>query len=186
MNRTELYNRELIKAMNWLGQQPNTLFVGQAVRYAGTGMFNSLIDIADEQKLEFPITENFQMGYCTGLALNGYVPIAIYPRWNFLLCAADQIVNHLDKLHSMSSGKVDPKVIIRVAVGTEIPVDPQDQHRGNFAQAFANMCQHINIVELKHSDDIVDAYKYAYTRKGSTILVEFPDYGKTENTNNWR
>jgi pyruvate/2-oxoglutarate/acetoin dehydrogenase E1 component len=178
MDRNRKYNEELIKAMNWLGQQDNTLFVGQAVRYAGTGMFNSLLDVADEKKLEFPVAENFQMGYCTGLALNGIIPIAIYPRWNFLLCAADQIVNHLDKLHNMSSGKVDPKVIIRVAVGTEIPVDPQDQHKGNFADAFRSMLKHVSVVELKHSDDILPAYKYAHARTGSTILVEFPDYGK--------
>ena len=33
-------------------------------------------------------------------------------------------------------------------------------------------------VELKNSDDILQAYKYAYARPGSTVLVEFPDYGK--------
>jgi pyruvate/2-oxoglutarate/acetoin dehydrogenase E1 component len=178
MDRNRKYNEELIRAMNWLGEQPNTRFIGQAVKYAGTGMYNSLLDVPDELKLEFPVAENFQMGYCTGLALNGYIPVAIYPRWNFLVCAADQIVNHLDKLKSMSSGKSDPKVIIRVAVGTEIPVDPQDQHKGNFADAFRSMCKNINVVELTHADDIVDAYKYAYLRNGSSILVEFPDYGK--------
>jgi pyruvate/2-oxoglutarate/acetoin dehydrogenase E1 component len=178
MDRNRKYNEELVKAMNWLAEQPNTRFIGQAVQYAGTGMYNSLLDIPDELKLEFPVAENFQMGYCTGLALNGYIPIAIYPRWNFLLCAADQIVNHLDKLKAMSSDKCNPKVIIRVAVGTEIPVDPQDQHKGNFADAFRSMCKNINIVELNDSNDIVDAYQHAYQRDGSTILVEFPDYGK--------
>ena len=172
------YNLSLIRAMNGLARMPDTIFIGQAVKYAGTGMFDSLIDIDDDKKMEFPVAENFQMGFCTGMALNGYVPIAIYPRWNFLICAADQIVNHLDKLHSMSDGKSNPKVIIRVAKGTEIPVDPQDQHKGNFAGAFRSMCSSIDVVELTDESDIVPAYINAYESKNSTILVEFPDYGK--------
>ena len=178
INRNQVYNEKLVEAMKYLNTKKDTLFIGQAVRYAGTGMFNSLLEVDDHKKIEFPVAENFQMGYCTGLALNGFCPIAIYPRWNFLLCAADQIVNHLDKLYNMSSGKVTPKMIIRVAVGTEIPVDPQDQHKGNFANAFRSMLKTVDVIELNHSDDIVDAYRHAYRSKYSTIIVEFPDYGK--------
>jgi pyruvate/2-oxoglutarate/acetoin dehydrogenase E1 component len=178
MTENQRYNAELIRAMNWLGEQDDTLFVGQAVRYAGTGMFDSLVQVADAKKLEFPVAENFQLGYCTGLSLNGVVPVAVYPRWNFLVCAADQIINHLDKLCTMSSGLSHPKVIIRVAKGTENPVDPQDQHRGDFADAFQLMCKNIEIVRLKTPDQIVPAYLRAYNSNHSTILVEYPDYGK--------
>jgi len=178
MDLNKKYNEELVKAMNWLGEQKNTLFLGQAVRYAGTGMFNSLIDIPDEKKLEFPVAENFQMGYSLGLSLNGIFPVSIYPRWNFLLCAADQLVNHVDKITNMSSGSYVPNMIIRVAVGTEIPVDPQDQHKGNFSEAFRSMFKTVNVVELTHHDLVLDSYMQAYESSGVTILVEFPDYGK--------
>lgn len=178
MNENQRYNAELVRAMKWLDQQNDTLFIGQAVRYAGTGMFNSLVDCTDSKKVEFPVAENFQMGYCTGLALNGIVPVAIFPRWNFLICATDQLVNHLDKLPLMSDGKSNPRVIIRVAVGTEIPVDPQDQHKGNFAEAFRSMLKTIEVIELRTPEDIVPAYQRAYAANHSTILVEFPDYGK--------
>jgi len=178
MTENQIYNTELNKAMNWLGVQDHTLFIGQAVRYAGTGMYDSLVNVADDRKMEFPVAENFQMGFCTGMALNGFVPIAVYPRWNFLVCAADQIINHLDKLCTMSSGKSHPKVIIRVAKGTEIPVDPQDQHKGDFADAFQLMCKNIEIVRLKTPEQILPAYQRAYKANHSTILVEYPDYGK--------
>jgi pyruvate/2-oxoglutarate/acetoin dehydrogenase E1 component len=128
--------------------------------------------------MEFPVAENFQIGVSTGMAINGLIPVSVVPRWNFLLCATDQIVNHLDKMESMSSGSCKPKVIIRVAVGSETPVDPQDQHKGNFANAFRLMCKNIDIVELYEPDDILPAYKNAYTSDRSTILVEFSDYGK--------
>ena len=112
------------------------------------------------------------------MAINGMVPVSVVPRWNFLLCAADQIVNHLDKMESMSDGRCKPKVIIRVAVGSEKPVDPQDQHKGNFAEAFRLMCKNIDIVELHEPKDILPAYQAAYVSDRSTILVEFTDYGK--------
>ena len=80
----------------------------------------------------------------------------------------------------MSSGTCSPKVIIRVAVGSERPVDPQGQHKGNFADAFRLMCKTIDIIELHEPEDIVPSYKLALNRTDgkSTILVEFGDYSK--------
>lgn len=166
--------------MTWLSKQNNTLFLGQAVKYSGTGMFNTLTEVPEELKVEFPVAENFQVGYSIGLALNGIIPVSIFPRWNFLVCAADQLVNHLDKLPLMSLGEYIPRVIIRVAVGSEIPIDPQDQHKGNFSQAFRSMFKTVDVIELNSPEEILPSYKYAYNRKDrkSTILVEFPDFGK--------
>jgi pyruvate/2-oxoglutarate/acetoin dehydrogenase E1 component len=175
---TQLYNDKLKEAMNWLAEQDRVMILGQAVCYAGTGCYESLTGVPADKKMEFPVAENFQIGVSTGMAINGLIPVSVVPRWNFLLCATDQIVNHLDKMESMSDGKCKPKVIIRVAVGSEKPVDPQDQHKGNFADAFRLMCKNIDIVELHKPDDIVPAYQTAYASERSTILVEFPDYGK--------
>lgn len=177
---TKAYNDELKNAMNWIASQDNTIILGQAVCYAGTGCYESLIEVPENKKMEFPVAENFQIGVSTGLAINGLIPVSVVPRWNFLLCAADQIINHLDKMILMSDGICKPKVIIRVAVGSETPIDPQEQHKGNFSEAFRLMCKTIDIVELRNIKDIMPAYKNAYTRDDgiSSILVEFPDFGK--------
>ena len=177
---TKAYNEELKNAMNWIASQDNTIILGQAVCYAGTGCYESLTEVPVNKKMEFPVAENFQIGVSTGLAINGFIPVSVVPRWNFLLCAADQIVNHLDKLSLMSNGKCTPKVIIRVAVGSKTPIDPQEQHKGNFSEAFRLMCKTIDIVELHNIEDIMPAYKKAYQRDDgiSSILVEFPDFGK--------
>jgi pyruvate/2-oxoglutarate/acetoin dehydrogenase E1 component len=180
MTPNQLYNQELKRTMTWLSEQPNTIFLGQAVEYAGTGCYESLTEIAPKRKMEFPVAENFQLGVSVGLAMNGFVPVSVVPRWNFLLCATDQIVNHLDKLSSLSAGRCCPKVIIRVAVGSERPVDPQDQHKGNFSDAFRLMCKTVNIIECHTPEDIMPAYQLAYFRNDgrSTIVVEFPDFGR--------
>jgi len=176
----KLYNQKLKETMNWLATQDNVMFLGQAVCYAGTGCYESLTEVPADKKMEFPVAENLQIGVSTGMAINGMVPVSVVPRWNFLLCATDQIVNHLDKMPILSDGRCKPKVIIRVAVGSENPVDPQDQHKGNFSDAFKLMCKTVDIIECKTPESIQPAYEKAYFRDDgrSTIVVEFPDYGK--------
>ncbi len=63
------------------------MFMGQAVEYAGTAMTNTLKDVPKEQLLEMPVFEDTQMGMTLGLALAGFIPVSIYPRWNFLRSA---------------------------------------------------------------------------------------------------
>jgi pyruvate/2-oxoglutarate/acetoin dehydrogenase E1 component len=171
------YFDELKRSMNWLAEKPDTLFLGQAVAVAGTGMSNTLKDVPQEKLLEFPVCEDMQMGFTNGLALAGdYVPISIFPRWNFLLLAANQVVNHLDKVPAMS--EYNPKVIIRTAIGSERPIHPQHQHVGDYTESFKSMTTNIEIVRLDEPEQIFESYQKAYEREDnkSTILVEWGDY----------
>lgn len=170
------YFEELKKAMTWLGLKPETIFLGQAVEYAGTGMSNTLTDIEPSKKLEMPVCEDLQMGISNGLALTGKIPISIYPRWNFLLLASNQIINHLDKFVLMSEYK--PKVIIRTSIGSERPLHPQHQHVGDYTDAFKMMLKNIEVIRLDNPEDIFPAYKKAYEREDgkSTLIVEWGDY----------
>lgn len=172
------YFDELKKSMTWLGNQPYTLFLGQAVEYAGTAMTNTLTEIDRNKLLEMPVNEDMQMGMSLGIALNGTIPISIYPRWNFLLLAANQIVNHLDKVKIMSGGGYTPKVIIRTSIGSQRPLHPQHQHIGDFTAGFKAMCDTIDIIRLDEPEQIFESYQYAYDRTDnrSTILVEWGDY----------
>lgn len=176
------YLDELKKAMMLLAQHSDTIFIGQAVLYEGTGLYESLSQLPTHKRIELPVAEYFQCGLANGMAIEGMIPISTFPRWNFLLMGADQIVNHLDKFYSMSGGKCKPKVIIRVAVGSEYPIDPQCQHKGNFTESFRKMCTHIDIIELTEAHEIIVAYDKALNRTDgrSTLLVEFSDYCKTK------
>jgi pyruvate/2-oxoglutarate/acetoin dehydrogenase E1 component len=176
------YFNELKRAMTMLSNHQKTIFIGQAVEYEGTGLYESLVHIPHEKRLELPVAEYLQSGLANGLAIEGLIPISTFPRWNFLLMGTDQIVNHLDKFESMSSGLCKPKVIIRVSVGSEEPVDPQCQHKGNFSQAFRLMLKNIEVIELLEPSDIFPAYELALNREDgrSTILVEFMDYCRTK------
>jgi pyruvate/2-oxoglutarate/acetoin dehydrogenase E1 component len=170
------YFDELKAAMEMLSNDSRVMFMGQAVEYAGTAMTNTLKDVPKEQLLEMPVFEDTQMGMTLGLALAGFIPVSIYPRWNFLICATNQLVNHVDKITMMSDFK--PRIIIRTSVGSERPLHPQHQHVGDYTDAFRLLCENIDVIRLEEPEDIVPAYAKAYERKDgkATILVEYGDY----------
>ena len=172
------YFDEIKRSMDWLNTKPDTLFLGQAVEYDGTAMTRTLKDVDSDKKLEMPVNEDMQTGITLGMALNGTVPISIYPRWNFLLLGANQLVNHIDKIKVMSSGGYTPKIIIRTSIGSQRPLHPQHQHVGDFTDAFKKMTTTIEVIKLKEPKDIFPAYKKALSRKDgkNTILVEYGDY----------
>lgn len=172
------YFDELKRTMDWLAGQEGTLFMGQAVACPGTGMTNTLVDVPREKLLEMPVVEEMQLGVSTGMAINGSVPISIFPRWNFLLLATNQLVNHLDKLSLYSNGEFKPKVIIRTAIGSERPLHPQHQHVGDFTDAFRLMLKTCDVVRLDEPSDVFPAYEKAFLRDDgrSTIVVEHGDY----------
>ena len=172
------YFDELKRSMEWLASQPDTLFIGQAVACPGTAMSNTVKDINFEQLVELPVAEEMQMGMTLGLALDGKVPISIFPRWNFLLCGMSQLINHIDKVGEMSSGVYRPKIIIRTGIGSVEPLHPQSQHVGDFTDAVKSMSKTLDLIRLEEPEDIFPAYEKAFFRDDgrTTICVEYGDY----------
>lgn len=164
--------------MTYLGQDSRTVFLGQAVAYPGTAMTTTLVEVPKNKLTEFPVAEEMQLGVSIGLALGGFIPITIYPRWNFLLLAINQLVGHLDKLKAMSQGGYAPKVIIRTGIGSERPLHPSFQHVGDYTDAFRLMLTNIEIIRLDEPEQVFPAYEKALTREDgkSTIVVEWGDY----------
>ena len=173
-----MYFEEVKRSMEWLGTQKDTVFIGQAVAVPGTTMSNTLTEINSNKLIELPVAEEMQMGITVGLALNGDIPISIYPRWNFLLLAMNQLINHLDKINIMSNNGYKVKAIIRTSVGSQRPLNPQHQHIGDFTEAVKKMCTTIDIIKLNEPKDIFPSYEKALNRRDgkSTLLVEFGDY----------
>jgi pyruvate/2-oxoglutarate/acetoin dehydrogenase E1 component len=172
------YFEELKRSMDYLAEDPRVIFLGQAVACAGTAMSNTLRDVPLERRLEMPVTEELQMGMTNGLALQGWIPVSIFPRWNFLLLAVNQLVNHLDKMASLGHGGFRTKVVIRTGIGSERPLHPQHQHVGDYTEAFRLLCPNIDIIRLDEPEDVFSAYKKALEREDgrSTLIVEYGDY----------
>ena len=121
--------------MNYLAKDSRTIFLGQAVRVPGTAMSNTLKEVDQKKLFELPVAEEMQLGITNGFALHGQIPVSIFPRWNFVMLAMNQLINHLDKIKFMSNNGYKTKVIIRTSIGSERPLHPQYQHVGDFTEA---------------------------------------------------
>jgi pyruvate/2-oxoglutarate/acetoin dehydrogenase E1 component len=156
--------------MNVLAADDRTIFLGQGM-FGGTTMSETFDEIPTGKRIEMPVAEEMQTGLAVGMSLKGLIPVSVIPRWNFMLRAADSIVNHLDRLPLYSGYR--PKVIIRTAVPSNRPFDPGPQHDDDFTEAFRKMLRTTDIVTLKHEDDIVPAYLAALESERPSIMVEY-------------
>ena len=157
------------QAMRSLADEENTVFIGQSVRYDGAAIYHSLEGVPMAKRLEMPVIEDFQLGYCTGLSLTGKLPVCIYPRFDFMLLCMNQLVNHLDKLPGFGW---NPKVIIRARVGQKKPLDAGPQHTQNYTSAFRHMMRSVEVLEVCTPKQVTEAYALALENKHSTLVVE--------------
>lgn len=157
--------------MRKLADDPRTLFVGQSVCFDGASIYESLEGVPMEKRLEMPVIEDFQLGYCTGLSLTGKIPICIFPRMDFMLLCVNQLVNHLDKLPRFGW---KPKVIMRTRVGSRWPLDAGPQHVQNYVREFRDMACSVMVVEVRTPEEVTRAYRDAMKLDGSWLIVENP------------
>jgi len=176
------YFDEVVRGTEYWLDNPKTLFIGQSTAYVGNVLFNTLnkANVPMARRLEVPVFEEVQMGMSTGLALGGIIPISMYPRFDFLLCAMNQLVTHLDKFPDMSQGEICPKVIIKVLIGSIKPLHPGHQHCGDYTESVSGMLKNVEVINLKHADEVFSVYERAVDRTDgkSTLIVEASDLYK--------
>lgn len=168
----EKYAEEMKVAMAQLGKRENAVFFGQTVGYKGSPIFTSLEGVSMDKRVELPVMEETQMGISIGMALEGYLPISIYPRIDFLTLGTNQLVNHLDKAYELSNGEFNPKVIVRTAIGNKAPLYPGPQHCQDHTEGYRSMLKNVEVVKLTNYDQIGREYQRALERDTSTLLVE--------------
>jgi pyruvate/2-oxoglutarate/acetoin dehydrogenase E1 component len=167
------YKDALTDAMTFLGAQDNTVFIGQQIVYAGNPMSTTLGNVSKDKMVELPVMEETQMGMSLGIAMTGKTVVTFYPRWDFIVLAVNQLVNHIDKYELMTGKQAN--ILIRLGKGSDKPLDPGHQHKGNYLEEFKNICPHIKFHNLTDQDTILDSYKSAYAEGGVHVLVEYPE-----------
>ena len=142
------YLSEIKRSMNYLSKNKKTIFLGQSVSWSGNSIFNTLTDIPSKKKIELPVFEDVQMGMSIGLALNGFIPVTCFPRFDFLLLSFNQLINHLDKIKRLSKNQYKPKIIIRTCIGSKKPLDGGLQHTQNFTKFLKEYLKEIQVIKL--------------------------------------
>lgn len=165
--------------MELLSKDNKVLFLGQTVAYQGSLVYETLQKVPESKRIELPVMEDTQMGMSIGLSLEGFIPVSIYPRMDFLILAMNQLVNHLDKIEKISHGQFKPKIIIRTMIGSRKPFYPGIQHCSDYTDALKLILKDIKVIKLINSKDIIPAYKKALESNKSTLLIEMADlYGE--------
>ena len=171
------YKEALTAAMVNLAEDPKIRFVGYGVKIGGRA-HGTLKTVPDAQLVETPVAENLMVGLAIGMSLAGLRPVVFIERFDFILNALDAIVNHLDKIGSMSRGQFKPAVILRVVVGNkEKPFFTGATHTQDFTVAVEQMVR-FPVQNLLTEEEVTNYYyraRLSQQRGQSTMLIEYKD-----------
>jgi pyruvate dehydrogenase E1 component beta subunit len=166
------YHKAIVKEMNILAEIPNSIFLGQQV--ASENFYNTLDDIPMHKRREMPVAEEMQMGISIGMSLEGYLPISIYQRMDFLPRAMDQIVNHLNLIEELSRGLYKPRVIIRTTVGATSPFNVGKQHNKDLTYLMREAVD-FPVLKVTTPQEVHNAYSMAREIEDSICIIELQD-----------
>ncbi len=172
------YKDAVKQSMEMLARDEKTVFIGYNIT-RGSRAYGSLNNIPLEKCLETPVAENLMIGLSMGMSLKGYKPVVFFERHDFILNALDALVNHLEKIESMSNGEFRPKVIIRATVGGKTPFYPGPQHTQDFSEVLKKLIN-FPVYELQTPEEIIKRYKEAKDSKTSMMLIEKRDFYENE------
>lgn len=103
-----------------LETDPRVFLIGEGIDDPG-GVFGSTLGLArrfgPDRVMDCPNAENAMTGVAVGAAVAGLRPIQIHMRTDFLLLAADQLLNHAAKWRFMTGGRSGVPLVVRAVIG---------------------------------------------------------------------
>ena len=160
-------------AMTTLAQEHRTVFIGYNILH-GSRAYGTLKQVPVNMCIETPVAENLMAGLATGMAMAGFRPVLFFERHDFILNALDCIVNHMDKMASMTEGQFKAPVIIRAVVGGTKPLYPGPQHIQDFTDAFKALIN-FPVLDLRTPEDVVEGYEKISQTHTPVMMVERRD-----------
>lgn len=171
------YKDAVCNTMEELSNKDEVVFIGQGL-IVGDRVYGTLDKVKTNKCIELPCAENLQVGVALGLALKGYRPIVIFQRMDFMLIAADQMINHVGLWPKMSGGQFNLPIIFRCIVGSQDKkFDVGPQHNKDFSELFM---PYVAVNQFRRGMDIKNAYEVAWNEQEPTLMVEYKDCYKEE------
>lgn len=102
-----------------LDADPRVFVIGQGLSspwYAGGSLDQLDREFGRERMMDSPVSENAVTGLAVGAALAGMRPIVFHPRMDFMLLAADPIINQAANWSYLFAGKVSVPLVIRAVI----------------------------------------------------------------------
>jgi pyruvate dehydrogenase E1 component beta subunit len=119
--REILYRDAVAEALDEeMARDENVLLIGEDVAFIG-GNFKTSVGLYEKygglRVKDTPISEAGFVGMGVGMALTGLRPVVELMFSDFLLVAADQVVNQMAKIRYMSGGQATVPMVIRAPIG---------------------------------------------------------------------
>ena len=162
------YKNAVAKAMSHIADK-NGLFLGYNVRHGDA--FGALTNIDDSLKIETPVAENLMVGLAIGLSFEGYRPVVYFERQDFMMVAADAIVNHLNHIERISHGEYKCPVILRSIVADSGPFYSGPTHSQDFTEGLKKLVS-FPVYEPDTASAVYNTYKQAVYSQRPSLVVE--------------
>jgi pyruvate/2-oxoglutarate/acetoin dehydrogenase E1 component len=156
--------------MTELGEDDKTIFIGYSLM-PGNAM-GTLKNVPDNQKIETPIAENLMMGLAIGMSFEGFKPVVYFERHDFMMVAADAIVNHMDKIERISHGEFKCPVILKTVVDDGGMFYSGPTHSQDFSLAFSLLVD-FPVFQARSPEAAYDLYRYARKNNKPCMIVEY-------------
>jgi pyruvate/2-oxoglutarate/acetoin dehydrogenase E1 component len=118
--RTLTYAQAIREAhAQMLASDPRVFVIGQGLWspwYAGASLDQLDLEFGRARILDSPVSENAVTGLAIGAALAGMRPIVFHPRMDFILLAADPIINQAANWSYLFNGQVSVPLVIRAVI----------------------------------------------------------------------
>ena len=162
------YKDAMIQSMTELGEE-GAIFIGYNVKYGNA--IGTLKNVPDDQKLETPVAENLMAGLAIGMSFEGFIPVIYYERHDFMLVAADAIVNHIDKIERISHGEFKCPILIRAVTADAGPFYSGITHSQDFTDVFKEAVS-FPVEDPVTGVDVLNAVKSARLSGRPAMLIE--------------
>jgi len=162
------YKEAISQSMQEIAKK-NGVFIGYNVKN-GNAM-GSLTKINEEQKIETPVAENLMVGLAIGMSFENYRPVVYFERHDFMLVAADAIINHVNHIERISHGEYKCPVIFKTVVADTGPFYSGPTHSQNFTEGFKKMVS-FPIYIPENGQEVLNCYKKAIYSSRPSMIVE--------------
>jgi pyruvate/2-oxoglutarate/acetoin dehydrogenase E1 component len=171
------YKEAATQSMLEFAADPKARFVGYGL-LDGKGGNGTMKTIPNEKIVETTVCEGLMVGIAQGLAMQGFKPMVLIERADFIWRAMDAIALHLDQCEDISRGEFKPGVIIRVVIGNkEKPLFTGPTHTGDPYDALRDILKML-VFRTSCPDGIKFWYSVATERQErgeSTMILERKD-----------
>lgn len=160
-----------------LDTDPDVIIWGQGTLspwYVGN-LCKDLAEKFPDRILDTPVSENAVAGATVGMAMSGLKPIMIFPRHDFVLYAADPIINQAAKAHYMSGGRAKAPLVYILIINRGNCQGPQ--HSQDFTFIFEGI-PGLKVTSPKTPYDVKGAIIAAVQDPNPVIFIDNRDrYG---------